>query len=159
MSGFAQKMCGVVAAVGAACAVMLTVNRGYGAGLAVGVVALGALVVACHAVLLRDTEREVERLRGEAEDSRREAEGLRRDVEHGRNEAEDLRREVDGFRSDVERLTSEVAEKERLKGEVERLNRLVAEKTGYISHLCNANRKILSIAKKGLGHEPLQQPE
>ena len=152
MSGFAQKMCGVVAAVGAACAVMLTVNRGYGAGLAVGVVALGALVVACHAVLLRDTEREVERLRGEAEDSRRVAEGLRR--------------EVDGFRSDVERLTSEiervrgeVAEKERLKGEVERLNRLVAEKTGYISHLCNANRKILSIAKKGLGHEPLQQPE
>ena len=152
MSGFAQKMCGVVAAVGAACAVMLTVNRGYGAGLAVGVVALGALVVACHAVLLRDTEREVERLRGEAEDSRRVAEGLRR--------------EVDGFRSDVERLMSEiervrgeVAEKERLKGEVERLNRLVAEKTGYISHLCNANRKILSIAKKGLGHEPLQQPE
>lgn len=135
MSGFAQKMCGVVAAVGAACAVMLTVNRGYGAGLAVGVVALGALVVACHAVLLRDTEREVERLRGEAEDSRRVAEGLRREVEH------------------------EVAEKERLKGEVERLNRLVAEKTGYISHLCNANRKILSIAKKGLGHEPLQQPE
>ena len=138
MSGFAQKMCGVVAAVGAACAVMLTVNRGYGAGLAVGVVALGALVVACHAVLLRDTEREVERLRGEAEDSRRVAEGLRREVEEGRNE---------------------VAEKERLKGEVERLNRLVAEKTGYISHLCNANRKILSIAKKGLGHEPLQQPE
>ena len=56
MNGFAWKMSLVVVAVGAGCGAMLTVNRGYGWGLAVGVCLLGALVLACHSVLVRRAE-------------------------------------------------------------------------------------------------------
>lgn len=131
MSSFAQRMCAVVAAVGAACTVMLAVNRGYGAGLAVGVVALGALVVACHAVLLRDAERDA------------------RTLAHAQAR-------VAGLDCEAARLRDELAQS---RGEVARLRDELAHRTREVAHLCSLNRTVLAVAKQGLGHGASQQPE